>query len=92
MADYLFAFEVTEAVAEEMDKGSAPGALHRVTVPLDDGKVLWGHGMIDSGKDEAEGSWEKIDTAKAPHVHSSIVEYFKTFPDGASATMYTRKN
>lgn len=52
MADYLFAFEVTEAVAEEMDKGSAPGALHRVTVPLDDGKVRF-HWYTDL---DAEGS------------------------------------
>mmetsp|Transcript_127720 Transcript_127720/g.180210 ORF Transcript_127720/g.180210 Transcript_127720/m.180210 type:complete len:92 (-) Transcript_127720:89-364(-) len=76
MKDYLYGFEVDEAAAGKMDQGSAPGVLHRVTIPLDGGKVLWGHGMIDSGKDEAEGEWKPCEVSSAPHVHSSVTEYF----------------
>mmetsp|Transcript_127719 Transcript_127719/g.180208 ORF Transcript_127719/g.180208 Transcript_127719/m.180208 type:complete len:88 (-) Transcript_127719:210-473(-) len=39
MKDYLYGFEVDEAAAGKMDQGSAPGVLHRVTIPLDGGKV-----------------------------------------------------
>mmetsp|Transcript_25034 Transcript_25034/g.65269 ORF Transcript_25034/g.65269 Transcript_25034/m.65269 type:complete len:100 (+) Transcript_25034:79-378(+) len=95
--DYLFAVEVTEADAEAMDKGSGPAILHRVTVPRGDGKVLWGHGMIDSGRDEVEGEWVEVaEIEKAPHVHSSIAAHFnKVLLErnlaGAAPVMYTRK-
>jgi hypothetical protein len=53
-------------------------------------QVLWGHGIIDSGKKETDGAWETTDMANCPHITSSVIEYVKQLVAGQAAMLYTR--
>eukprot|EP00037_Helgoeca_nana_P031843 m.410889 g.410889 ORF g.410889 m.410889 type:complete len:93 (+) comp28509_c0_seq1:56-334(+) len=91
MTDFIYGFVLAEAEAEKLDQGiDAPAGLHRVTIPQGDGNVLWGHGIIDSGKKETEGAWETTDMANCPHITSSVIEYVKQLVAGQAAMLYTR--
>lgn len=68
---YVYGIKTDENGAMRLNLAEVqyPAAFELTEVPLPDGKVLWGHGVLDAG---TEGTWTPTVSMYAPHVPHSI--------------------